>query len=112
MDHIVSATLIPANGINVKLDHKLFIGNFIDKAEEALDSLPVGSAIEIIFDHITTLSDGTFKNIKHCRCLVKQSKRGEFSKSIESAPVEESIRPCLYKYKQKRRYLRGKLALC
>lgn len=87
MNHIVSATLIPVNGINVKLEKDIFLGNFIDKAEEALDNLPVGYAIEILYDHVVTHSDGSFQKAIPMRCFVKQTGRGVFHKDIENTPL-------------------------
>jgi len=87
MDHVVSVTLIPVNGINVKLEKDIFLGNFIDKAEDVLDELPVGSAIEILYDHVVTHSDGSFQKAIPMRCFVKQTGRGVFHKDIENAPL-------------------------
>lgn len=87
MYHLVSVTLIPVNGINVKLEKDIFLGNFIDKAEDVLDELPVGSAIEILYDHIITHSDGSFQKAIPMRCFVKQTSRGVFHKDIENAPL-------------------------
>ena len=87
MDHVVSVTLIPVNGINVKLEKDIFLGNFIDKAEDVLDELPVGSAIEILYDHVVTHSDGSFQKAIPMRCFVKQTGRGVFHKNIDNAPL-------------------------
>ena len=84
MDHVVSVTLIPVNGINVKLEKDIFLGNFIDKAEDVLDELPVGSAIEILYDHVVTHSDGSFQKVIPMRYFVKQTGRGVFYKNIEN----------------------------
>ena len=91
MNHIVSVTLIPVVGRNVVLDKELFLDNFVDKAEDVLDRLPVGCAIEIVYDHIITDSNGNFQKSKHCRCIVKQNGRGNFVKTITTAPIESSI---------------------
>lgn len=88
MNRIVSVTLIPANGINTKLDPKLFlVDDFIDKAEEVLDDLPVGCAIEILYDHVATYTDGSYKKAMPMRCFVKQTGRGVFHKNIDNAPL-------------------------
>ena len=87
MNHIISVTLIPVNGINVKLDKELFLDDFIDKAEEALDVLPVGSAIEILYDNVAINSDGSFKKVSPMQCVVKQTSRGVFNKYITNAPL-------------------------
>lgn len=87
MYHIVSATLVPLNGINVKLNKDLFIDNFIDKAEEILDDFPVGCSIEILYDNVITHSDGSFKSAQPLQCIVKQTSRGVFSKNITNAPL-------------------------
>lgn len=87
MYHIISITLIPVNGINVKLEIDPFLDNFINKAEDVLDNLPVGCAIEILYDNIITYSDGSFLKIIPVQCVVKQAKRGVFIKSITNAPL-------------------------
>lgn len=87
MNHIISVTLIPAAGTNVVLDKELFLGDFIDKAEDTLDSLPVGCAIEILYDHVFTHEDGSFKGVKSLQCIVKQVGRGVFNKVITDAPL-------------------------
>lgn len=92
MDRVVLVTLIPVNGINVKLKKDIFLGNFIDKAEDVLDELPVGSAIEILYDHVVTHSDGSFQKAVPMRCFVKQTNRGIFNKEITSAPLVTDMR--------------------
>ena len=87
MNRIISVTLIPVSGINVKLDKGHFTGNFIDKSEEVLDDLPVGSAIEVIYDHVIPYSDGSFSKIKPMSCIIKQTSRGIFKKDITEAPL-------------------------
>lgn len=87
MNHIISVTLIPTHGVNVVLDKELFLDNFIDKSEEVLDKLPVGFAIEILYDHVSTYDDGSFKDIKSLQCIVKQTSRGIFNKAITNAPI-------------------------
>ena len=87
MNHIISVTLIPVHGVNVRLDKDIFLDNFIDKAEETLDSLPVGSAIEILYDHVQTYEDGSFKAVRYLQCVVKQVQRGVFHKVIVDAPI-------------------------
>lgn len=109
MKHVISATLIPTNGINVKLSKDLFLENFIDTSEDILDRFPVGSAVEIIYDHFFYDDKGALQ-MKHCRCIIKQSKRGVFNRSIENVQVEKNIRSCLYTYNQKRKFLKNKLS--
>ena len=108
MNHIVSVTLIPVAGSNVKLDKELFLGNFIDSAEEALDALPVGCAIEIVYDHIDTYSDGSFKKAQHLCCIVCQKERGIFTKNITTIPMSKSVTPGRYLFNLKRKYLKNK----
>lgn len=87
MNHIISVTLIPVNGINVKLEIDPFLDNFINKAEDILDNLPVGYAIEILYDSIITHLDGSFLKVIPIQCVVKQTKRGVFIKNISKAPL-------------------------
>lgn len=87
MYHLISVTLIPISGVNKLLEKDIFLGNFIDKAEEALDTLPVGCAIEILYDHAVTDSNGDIIKVKPMQCVVKQTSRGVFSKVITNAPL-------------------------
>lgn len=99
MNHIISVTLIPLTGINVKLDTELFLGNYIDTAEEVLDTLPIGCGIEIMFDHISFYSDGNVKNVKHLRCFIKQSSRGIFVRTVETVPYISPHRSIVFRKK-------------
>ena len=87
MRHVISVTLIPVNGVNVSLEKDIFLDNFVDKAEDVLDELPVGSAIEVLYDNIVTDSDGSVKKVLPACCLIKQTSRGIFKKSIIAAPL-------------------------
>lgn len=107
MDNIVSVTLIPISGINVKLDSSRFSGNFVEISKNILNDLPVGSSIEVIYDHIFTDRDGIFKKIRTLNSVITQTKRGEFKHYVRRSPVITDMKS-VYKRRTELKVLKNK----